>query len=128
MADLDPTTFVERYPMSPSGGRKQRVAIGSALTCGKDLTILGEPTSGLDRYHIEQVGELLRQLASQGEAILVVIHSEEFVAGWCDRTISLGADDFGNSGSRISNPGTNSPNSNASTNFVTVSTHERNAQ
>lgn len=38
--------------------------------CGKDLIILDEPTSGLDRYHMEQVGELLRQLASQGKAIL----------------------------------------------------------
>ena len=57
--------------MSLSGGQKQRVAIGSALMCGKDLIIFDEPTSGLDRYHMEQVGELLRQLASQGKAILV---------------------------------------------------------
>ena len=49
--------------------------------CGKDLIILDEPTSGLDRYHMEQVGELLRQLASQGKAILVVTHDEELAAG-----------------------------------------------
>ena len=60
MADLDLAAFVERHPMSLSGGQKQRVAIGSALMCGKDLIILDEPTSGLDRYHMEQVGELLR--------------------------------------------------------------------
>ena len=65
MADLDLAAFVERHPMSLSGGQKQRVAIGSALMCGKDLIILDEPTSGLDRYHMEQVGELLRQLASK---------------------------------------------------------------
>ena len=77
MADLDLcSAFVERHPMSLSGGQKQRVAIGSALMCGKDLIILDEPTSGLDRYHMEQVGELLRQLASQGKAILVVTHDE----------------------------------------------------
>ena len=62
MADLDLAAFAERHPMSLSGGQKQRVAIGSALMCGKDLIIFDEPTSGLDRYHMEQVGELLRQL------------------------------------------------------------------
>ena len=89
--------------------------------CGKDLIILDEPTSGLDRYHMEQVGELLRQLASQGKAILVVTHDEELAAGWCDRIVNLGADDS-------SNPDASSPNPNASTNFATASTHERNAQ
>ena len=123
MADLDLAAFVERHPMSLSGGQKQRVAIGSALMCGKDLIILDEPTSGLDRYHMEQVGELLRQLASQGKAILVVTHDEELAAGWCDRIVNLGADDSGNNGSHASNPDASSPNPNASTNF-----HERNAQ
>ena len=59
-------TIVGERGVTLSGGQKQRVAIGSALMCGKDLIILDEPTSGLDRYHMEQVGELLRQLASQG--------------------------------------------------------------
>lgn len=128
MADLDLAAFAERHPMSLSGGQKQRVAIGSALMCGKDLIIFDEPTSGLDRYHMEQVGELLRQLASQGKAILVVTHDEELAAGWCDRIVNLGADDSGNNGSHASNPDASSPNPNASTNFATASTHERNAQ
>ncbi len=128
MADLDLAAFAERHPMSLSGGQKQRVAIGSALMCGKDLIILDEPTSGLDRYHMEQVGELLRQLASQGKAILVVTHDEELAAGWCDRIVNLGADDSGNNGSHVSNPDASSPSPNASTNFATASTHERNAQ
>lgn len=109
MADLDLAAFVERHPMSLSGGQKQRVAIGSALMCGKDLIIFDEPTSGLDRYHMEQVGELLRQLASQGKAILVVTHDEELAAGWCDRIVNLGADDSGNNGSHASNPDASSP-------------------
>ena len=128
MADLDLAAFVERHPMSLSGGQKQRVAIGSALMCGKDLIILDEPTSGLDRYHMEQVGELLRRTGEQGKAILVVTHDEELAAGWCDRIVNLGADDSGNNGSHASNPDASSPNPNASTNFATASTHERNAQ
>ena len=122
------SAFKKKEPHNLSGGQKQRVAIGSALMCGKDLIILDEPTSGLDRYHMEQVGELLRQLASQGKAILVVTHDEELAAGWCDRIVNLGADDSGNNGSHASNPDASSPNPNASTNFATASTHERNAQ
>ncbi|NMM97913.1 ABC transporter ATP-binding protein [Bifidobacterium olomucense] len=89
LEDLDLTKFADRHPMSLSGGQKQRVAIGSALMCGKDLIILDEPTSGLDRYHMEQVGELLRQLAEQGKTVLVVTHDEELAAGWCTTIINL---------------------------------------
>lgn len=89
LMDLDLTRFADRHPMSLSGGQKQRVAIGSALMCGKDLIILDEPTSGLDRYHMEQVGELLRQLAAQGKTVLVVTHDEELAAGWCTSIINL---------------------------------------
>ena len=76
--------------MSLSGGQKQRVAIGSALMCGKDLIIFDEPTSGLDRYHMEQVGELLRQLASQGKAILVVTHDPDALE-YADRVYRMDA-------------------------------------
>lgn len=77
---------------------------------------------------MEQVGELLRQLASRGKVILVVIHDEELTAGWCDRIVDLGADDSGSSGSHVGNPDASNPNPNACTDFTTASTHERNAQ
>mgnify|MGYP002709880960 FL=1 len=67
-------------------------------------------------------------MASQGKAILVVTHDEGLAAGWCDRIVNLGADDSGNNGSHVSNPDASSPSPNASTNFTTASTHERNAQ
>ena len=116
------------FPGRLSGGQKQRVAIARALAMEPEVLLFDEPTSGLDRYHMEQVGELLRQLASQGKAILVVTHDEELAAGWCDRIVNLGADDSGNNGSHVSNPDASSPSPNASTNFATTSTHERNAQ
>ena len=89
MASLDLTAFSDRHPMSLSGGQRQRVAIASALMSDKEFIVLDEPTSGLDRFHMEQVGALLRQLAAQGKAIIVVTHDEELTAGWCDRIINL---------------------------------------
>lgn len=114
--------------MSLSGGQKQRVAIGSALMCGKTSSSLTSPPADSTATTWSRSANWLRQLASQGKAILVVTHDEELAAGWCDRIVNLGADDSGNNGSHASNPDASSPNPNASTNFATASTHERNAQ
>lgn len=77
--------FAECHPMSLSGGQKQRVAIASAVIAGKEFIVFDEPTSGLDFYHMQQVGNLLRQLKEMGKAILVITHDDEMAACWCDR-------------------------------------------
>lgn len=86
---LDLLDMAERHPMSLSGGQKQRLAIACALMSDKRLIILDEPTSGLDLLHMTQVGNLLRNLAKQGKAVLVVTHDNELAAGWCDRILAL---------------------------------------
>ena len=97
---LDLTAFADRHPMSLSGGQKQRLAIASALMCDKELLIFDEPTSGLDLHHMMQVGALLRRLADDGKAVLVVTHDEELAAGWCDRVLDLDVDAAVDSGGR----------------------------
>ena len=92
LASLDLLPYADRHPMSLSGGQKQRVAIASALTCGKRFIVLDEPTSGLDRSGMTRVGALLRRLAREGAAVLVVTHDEELAARWCDRVLDIGRD------------------------------------
>ncbi|MBW3094526.1 energy-coupling factor ABC transporter ATP-binding protein [Bifidobacterium sp. 64T4] len=89
LASLDLLDMAERHPMSLSGGQKQRLAIACALMSDKRLIVLDEPTSGLDRLHMEQVGELLRNLAEHDKAVLVVTHDNELAAGWCDQIMTL---------------------------------------
>ena len=90
---LDLLELKDRHPMSLSGGQKQRTAIASAMLSQKSFLILDEPTSGLDRYHMEQVGRLLRQLKQQQKAVLVITHDEELAADWCDRIYDLNQED-----------------------------------
>lgn len=84
MEDLGLSALADRHPMSLSGGQKQRVAIGSAMVSAKEIIILDEPTSGLDRYHMNQVGRLIRRLKELNKLILVITHDEELAADWCD--------------------------------------------
>ncbi len=89
MDELGLLPFADRHPMSLSGGQKQRVAIGSAMVSPKEIIILDEPTSGLDRYHMNQVGRLIRRLKERNKLILMITHDEELAADWCDRIYKL---------------------------------------
>lgn len=70
---LDPT-LLERYPRALSGGERQRVAIARALIGAPDLLICDEITSALDVAAQAKILELLKQLKSQGLALLFVTH------------------------------------------------------
>lgn len=83
------TELAERHPMSLSGGQKQRVAVAAAMVSTKELILMDEPTSGLDRFHMQQVGQMLKELKKQGKTILLITHDEEMAADWCDRVFRM---------------------------------------
>ncbi len=67
-------------PAQLSGGEKQRVAIGRALIKRPAFCFADEPTSALDWAHGRQVVELLREVAHEGGAtVLVVAHDARLV-------------------------------------------------
>lgn len=55
-----------------SGGEQQMLSIARALMNKPDLLIVDEPTEGLAPLIVEQVGELLREIASRGVSVLLV--------------------------------------------------------
>ncbi|RAY16295.1 ABC transporter ATP-binding protein [Actinomadura craniellae] len=67
-ADLD------RYPHELSGGMAQRVVLALALTADPDVILADEPTSGLDRPLVERTVDMLRELADDGRAVLLITH------------------------------------------------------
>ena len=89
LKQFDLLNFRERHPMALSGGQKQRLAIATAVLSEKKLLIFDEPTSGLDYRHMCEVSAVVRSLAEQGHIVLVVSHDKEFMAGACDRVLTI---------------------------------------
>ncbi|MBE7070259.1 MAG: ABC transporter ATP-binding protein [Ruminococcaceae bacterium] len=81
--------FKDKHPMALSGGQKQRVAIASAMAADAKLMLFDEPTSGLDYSHMEKVGELLKELASTGDTVLVATHDPELIELCCDYVLCI---------------------------------------
>jgi ABC-type lipoprotein export system ATPase subunit len=67
----------ERLPTVLSGGEQQRLAIARALVNDPELVLADEPTGNLDAESGEIVLELLRTIANEGRAVLLVTHERE---------------------------------------------------
>ena len=80
----------KRQPTALSGGQKQAVAIGAALTMNPKILVLDEPTSNLDPIGSQRVFEILRILKSQKKiTVLMVSHKSEEVAEFADRVVVI---------------------------------------
>lgn len=80
--------LLNRHPMDLSSGEGQKVALAMALSRDPDVLLLDEPTRGLDPAARETLRNILRGLAQEGRAVLMVTHDVEFAATASD-TCSL---------------------------------------
>jgi ABC-type polar amino acid transport system ATPase subunit len=67
------------FPAQLSGGQQQRVAIARALAMEPAVMLFDEPTSALDAEMVNEVLEVMRELARDGMTMLVVSHEMSFV-------------------------------------------------
>jgi general L-amino acid transport system ATP-binding protein len=78
-----------KYPMQLSGGQQQRVAIARALCLTPKIMLFDEPTSALDPEMINEVLDVMIELANQGITMLCVTHEMGFAKSVADRVIFM---------------------------------------
>jgi ABC-type polar amino acid transport system ATPase subunit len=77
------------YPTQLSGGQQQRVAIARALAMNPKVMLFDEPTSALDPEMIQEVLNVMRDLARSGMTMVIVTHEMGFAREMADRVIFM---------------------------------------
>ena len=76
-----------KYPWQLSGGQQQRVAIARALAMAPKVMLFDEPTSALDPEMVQEVLDVMRELARGGMTMIVVTHEMGFAREVADRVM-----------------------------------------
>lgn len=77
------------YPKQLSGGQQQRVAIARALAMEPQVLLLDEPISALDPELVDEVLATIRQVAKNGNTMILVSHEMSFVREVATRVLFL---------------------------------------
>jgi len=77
------------YPAQLSGGQQQRVAIARALAMSPRLLLFDEPTSALDPELAGEVVVTIRNLAAEGQTMLIATHDMNIARDVADRVIFM---------------------------------------
>jgi glutamate transport system ATP-binding protein len=78
-----------KLPAQLSGGQQQRVAIARALAMKPKVMLFDEPTSALDPEMINEVLDVMVQLAKEGMTMVVVTHEMGFARKAADRVVFM---------------------------------------
>ena len=81
--------YINAKPKQLSGGQKQRVAIARALAMNPKCLLFDEPTSALDPEMVNEVLDVMKNLASTGLTMLIVTHEMQFARDVADRVIFI---------------------------------------
>jgi glutamate/aspartate transport system ATP-binding protein len=83
------TAHAGKFPGQLSGGQQQRVAIARALAMDPIAMLFDEPTSALDPEMVNEVLDVMVQLAREGMTMMVVTHEMGFARKVADRVIFM---------------------------------------
>ncbi|MCP4695027.1 MAG: amino acid ABC transporter ATP-binding protein [Desulfobacterales bacterium] len=80
---------IDHYPAQLSGGQQQRVAIARGLCMRPRIMLFDEPTSALDPEMINEVLDVMRDLAREGMTMMVVTHEMGFAREVASRVVFM---------------------------------------
>ena len=86
---LDTTALSSRPVKNLSGGNQQKVVLGKWLLSNPSVFLLDEPTRGIDVGARYEIYKIIRRLADQGVALLIVSSEIEELIGLCDRILVM---------------------------------------
>lgn len=75
---------LKHSPYDLSGGEIQKAALAKIMISSPDIILLDEPTKGVDAWSKKSFAEILKRLAKEGKAIIIVTHDNEFAAETAD--------------------------------------------
>ena len=82
--------LLSKSPFELSGGQKRRVAIAGIIAMQPEVLVLDEPAAGLDpRGRREILGGLRRYVEKTGKTVILVSHSMEDMAYYCDNVVVM---------------------------------------
>jgi len=79
----------KKYPRQLSGGQQQRVAIARSLCMEPDIMLFDEPTSALDPEMINEVLDVMTELAESGMTMICVTHEMGFARKVADKMVFM---------------------------------------
>lgn len=82
-------SFINAYPETLSGGQKQRVAIARTLCMNPEVILFDEPTSALDPEMVDEVLDVMKNLAKEDMTMVIVTHEMGFARDVADNIIFM---------------------------------------
>ena len=77
--------LLDKHPYDLSGGEMQKAAIAKLLLLKPNMLLLDEPTKGIDAFAKKELADILKKIAMDGAAVILVTHDLEFAASYADR-------------------------------------------
>jgi len=86
---LDLGPLADRHPLSLSGGQQQRLVVAVVRVSGRRIVVFDEPSSGVDRRHLQSISDQIRQVAATGAVVLLISHDDDLLALAADCQLTL---------------------------------------
>lgn len=86
---LDLGHLAERHPLSLSGGQQQRLVVAAVRVAGRRIVVFDEPSSGVDRRHLQSISDQIRRVAGGGAIVLLISHDDDLLALAADHQLTL---------------------------------------
>lgn len=87
--EFDLLPSAEQHPLALSGGQQQRLVIAAIRLARARIVIYDEPSSGVDRRHLDSIAAAIRHSADDGAVVLLVTHDDELLHRAADTRLDL---------------------------------------